>query len=599
MSWTAVVLDDNGLPASSDFGPVVMSIAAGPAGFTASSTTQTNAVFGTANFSNLALDTSGYYTVQASFGDSTITAPLVVTPPPALFLTQPANASAGAILNSVEVAAGTADGSVDTNYEGPITLTLSSGTFASGQNTVTAQAQNGIAAFSTLTINVARTYTLSASDAVGAAAVSSRFTITPAASYQLSFLEEPSEFASQQTGQPIKPVEVAVEDEFDNVVTSDTSSISVTATNAVGKVLFASGSITTLAASQGVATFADRVPDVMDNSYTLTATDANDSLTDPTTVSLPFPVTFADNFSSESSSSGGTLSASVWTSTPLFKAYPDVSGGFYALGTATTNTATVNNITQPNEVVAATFTIEQDPSLGVASLTGSLLADYSDAKDMYLGQMKYSGGLFQASILKDKNGTLTTLAGPVTISTTGTGNLQLDVLPLPNGGDSLELLFNRSVVAMATDASPLPAGTVGMTVGHFGVTVANFFARAAVTGDPSLPYSDNFTQTNEGAQLADVSVQPGRRRHGCQWAGSRRGRRQPGDGQRHRRRQCRGAGQREPGRRAMGRSGGALQWAAGQRHVCRRIAVHPGRLRTRHLAQPSRHLDQAGDGTGG
>ena len=45
-----------------------------------------------------------------------------------------------------------------------VTLTLSSGTFASGTSTATASAVNGMATFSTLAINTAGSYTLAASD---------------------------------------------------------------------------------------------------------------------------------------------------------------------------------------------------------------------------------------------------------------------------------------------------------------------------------------------------------------------------------------------------------------------------------------------------
>jgi hypothetical protein len=59
-----------------------------------------------------------------------------------------------------------------------VTLTLSSGTFASGSNTVSAAAVNGVATFGNLVINAAGTYTLTASDGTLTGATSNSFTIT-------------------------------------------------------------------------------------------------------------------------------------------------------------------------------------------------------------------------------------------------------------------------------------------------------------------------------------------------------------------------------------------------------------------------------------
>src|SRR5262249_36078779 len=58
-----------------------------------------------------------------------------------------------------------------------VTLTLSSGTFASGGNTVSAAAVNGVATFGGLVINAPGTYTLAASDGGLTGATSNSFTI--------------------------------------------------------------------------------------------------------------------------------------------------------------------------------------------------------------------------------------------------------------------------------------------------------------------------------------------------------------------------------------------------------------------------------------
>jgi hypothetical protein len=59
-----------------------------------------------------------------------------------------------------------------------VTLTLHGGTFASGGNTATAAAVNGVATFGGLVINTPGTYTLAANDGLLAGATSASFTIS-------------------------------------------------------------------------------------------------------------------------------------------------------------------------------------------------------------------------------------------------------------------------------------------------------------------------------------------------------------------------------------------------------------------------------------
>ena len=75
-----------------------------------------------------------------------------------------------------------ANGNVVTGNTSTVTLTLSSGTFASGSNTATAVASGGVATFGSLSINTAGTgYTLTATDGSLTGATSSSFNVTAAA----------------------------------------------------------------------------------------------------------------------------------------------------------------------------------------------------------------------------------------------------------------------------------------------------------------------------------------------------------------------------------------------------------------------------------
>jgi len=282
MSWTATVLDDNNVPAMNFSGPVTMSVATGPASFTSSSTTVASAVYGTAAFNNLTLETPGYYSVQASFGNSSVSAPLVVTGQLYLaFLKQPvASVTAGTSLGSVQVAIDDLSGNPVSGDNDPITLTLldtANGVafpapFGDGQDTETVPAQNGIATFTNLVVDAVATggtpssYILVASAGDLGTPGSSSFVVHPAAPNQLVFVQQPG--PTVDAGMPIMPDPiVAVEDQFGNVVSNNTSRVSLTA---VGPGSLTGNTIKSV--SLGQAAF-NNLGLEKNGSYTLTATD--------------------------------------------------------------------------------------------------------------------------------------------------------------------------------------------------------------------------------------------------------------------------------------------------------------------------------------
>jgi hypothetical protein len=148
-----------------------------------------------------------------------------------------------------------------------VTLTLNGGTFAGGGNTATAAVANGVATFGNLVISAAGTYTLTASDGTLTGATSNPFTIqTPT---KLAFTQQPG---NGVVGVPLSPaVAVAVEDANGNVVTGDTSTVTLTLSSGT----FASGSNTaTATAVSGIATFGGLTISTA-GSYTLAASDGS------------------------------------------------------------------------------------------------------------------------------------------------------------------------------------------------------------------------------------------------------------------------------------------------------------------------------------
>jgi hypothetical protein len=94
-----------------------------------------------------------------------------------VFQTVPTTGTVGKALSSVTVAVEDQYGNVVTTDKSTVTMSLSSGSFASG-STTTATAVSGIATFSNLVISAAGTYTLSATDGSLTKATSSSITVS-------------------------------------------------------------------------------------------------------------------------------------------------------------------------------------------------------------------------------------------------------------------------------------------------------------------------------------------------------------------------------------------------------------------------------------
>ena len=108
-----------------------------------------------------------------------------------------------------------------------VTLTLSSGTFEGGSSTATAAASGGVATFGGLKIDVMVSYTLTATDGtLTPSGASNSFTISPATATKVVFGQQPT---STTAGNAISPaVTVKVEDPYNNVVTTDRSTVTLT-----------------------------------------------------------------------------------------------------------------------------------------------------------------------------------------------------------------------------------------------------------------------------------------------------------------------------------------------------------------------------------
>jgi hypothetical protein len=158
---------------------------------------------GVATFSNLAVSAAGSYTLTATDGSltSATSNPFTIqTPAKLAFTQQPPNGVIGSpLIPPVAVAVEDANGNTVTGDTSTVTLTLSSGTFANGSNTATANAVNGVATFGGLIINNTGSYTLAASDGSLTGATSNSFTISTGTSVYDDFDSGASSFTSNFT----------------------------------------------------------------------------------------------------------------------------------------------------------------------------------------------------------------------------------------------------------------------------------------------------------------------------------------------------------------------------------------------------------------
>ena len=287
------VQDAAGNTVTSDSSSVTLAIGTNPGGGTLSGTTTVAAVNGVATFAGLSIDKSGTgYTLTASdvalTGATSNTFNITVGPAAKLaFTSSPASSTGGvAFATQPVVTVQDAGGNAVTGSTASITLAIGTnpggGTLTCTTNPKAAVA--GVDTFAGCKIDKAGAgYTLTATSGGLASTTSAPFNITVGPATRVAFTTQPGGggAASAWGQQPV----VTVQDAGGNTVTTNSSSVTVAiGTNPSGGTL--SGT-KTVAAVNGVATFADLSIDKAGTGYTLTAADG--ALTGAT--SSPFNIT--------------------------------------------------------------------------------------------------------------------------------------------------------------------------------------------------------------------------------------------------------------------------------------------------------------------
>ncbi|HEY1685794.1 MAG TPA: hypothetical protein VGG19_13595, partial [Tepidisphaeraceae bacterium] len=205
-----------------DGASVTLAPASGPSAATLGGTLTVATTGGLATFNDLTLDRAGSYTLSASDGNlspvTTSSFTITYAGPQLVFVAEPASATAGAKIPAIRVSPEDVNGNPLTTNKSKITLTLSSGGKLIGS--ATGAVKTGAAIFSSLSIQKAGTYTLTATDPTFGSATSTTFTISAAAATKIVFNPQPGNSSAST------PFNVSVElvDKYGNAV-SDGSTV--------------------------------------------------------------------------------------------------------------------------------------------------------------------------------------------------------------------------------------------------------------------------------------------------------------------------------------------------------------------------------------
>jgi hypothetical protein len=195
-----------------------------------------------------------------------------------VFAVAPQNATAGVAQAQVEVDIDNSSSVPDPSAHGIVTLTVNGpGPFNTGRRTFTTSAVNGVAEFQNdLVLDIAGTYTLTASYSRLQNTVSTGFFITPDTgdAEHLAFLNFPSKGTA---GMPLSTFKVGIEDRFGNLDTTTThDGDNIVLPSLTGPGGFDANSQPNAHVANGIAIFNNVILDTA-GAYKMTADDADNS----------------------------------------------------------------------------------------------------------------------------------------------------------------------------------------------------------------------------------------------------------------------------------------------------------------------------------
>jgi hypothetical protein len=184
-----------------------------------------------------------------------------------VFTSQPGGVVAGSSVGTITVAAEDSSGNLINNFTGDITLGLKALPAGASLAPITLAAVDGVATFNNIPdLDIAGGYKLKATETGLTPGKSVKFFVTAGAATKLAFIAQPGDVA---VGQPEGPITAEVEDQFGNILTSDSSTLVTLGTKVVPT--GASFSPVAIDDVDGIATFTD-VTFSVDGGYKLKAT---------------------------------------------------------------------------------------------------------------------------------------------------------------------------------------------------------------------------------------------------------------------------------------------------------------------------------------
>ena len=506
----AVSVEDSGSSVvATDTSTVTLAIASGSGTLTCTGGLSRAAVAGVATFSGCSITgTTGNFTLTATDGALTpaTSNSFAITVGPATkvaFTTQPGGAVNGAALSPQPVlSVEDTGGNVVTADTSAVTLAVASGTgtltCSGGQSKA---AVSGVASFAGCVITgTSGSFTLTATDGALISATSNAFTISAAAASKVIFTTQPGtgvDGAALST-QPV----VSVEDALNNVVASDTSTVTLGIASGTGTLACAGG--LAKAAVSGVATFSGCSITGSLGNFTLAATDG--SLT--AAASNSFAITV------------GPATQVAFTTQP--------GGAVDGIAQSTQPVLTVEDV-GGNVVTTDTSTL----TLAIASGTGSLACMSGQSKAAASGVANFAGckitGLIGTFTLSASDGALTAAtsngftitigpASKVVFTTQPVGNVyenaDLSTQPVvtvedvggnPTGTTSVTLTINSGPAAGVLGCTTNPLAAVSGVASFAGCKITGTLASGTYTlraADGALTTDNSFSFVINGGSLS-------------------------------------------------------------------------------------------------
>ncbi len=418
-------------------------------------------------------------------------------------------------------------GNVVTGNSSAVTLAIASqpgsgAALSCTTNPVTASA--GVASFAGCKITgKAGSYTLKATDGILTSATSSTLSVTAGAAAQVAFTTQPGGGANGTTW-PTQPV-VSVEDSGGNVVTGNSSAVTLAIASQPGSGAALSCTTNPVTASAGVASFAGCKITGKAGSYTLKATDGTLTSATSSTLSVTAGAAAQVAFTTQP---GGGANGTVWSTQP--KVSVEDTGGNVVTGNSTAVTLAIAS--QPGSGAALSCTTNPvTASAGVAAFAGCKIT-----------------GKAGSYTLKATDGTFTS-ATSSTFSVTAGAAAQVAFTTQPGGGAnaaawstqpkvSVEdsggnvVTGNSSAVTLAIASQPGSGATLSCTTNPVTASagVASFagckitgkagsYTLKATDGTLTSATSSTLSVTAGAAARVAFTTQPGGGASGTAWSG--------------------------------------------------------------------------------